>query len=248
MVQALSYQTANAARRTGTSSNGQRRWYSDYFGKLVDQIEDRPQSHYTEMDANGVIVPHFHAVDQFQVMVSGNGSIGRNALPLVGLHYADRYTAYGPINAGPHGLGLFTVRAKSDPGAIYLHQPGYKERLRPSKKRYLIAHDIPLSTEGVLQSRGDIALDSVLEKDTDTSDGLGAMMLRMGAGAQTTGPDPRTTGGQYYLVLNGSLVLDGGDYGAWSLVFVERIDAPLTLRAGPRGLEALVMNFPRPDA
>ncbi len=251
MIQAVNHEIASRARRVGTSSNGQRRWYTDFFGKLVDQIEDRPQSHYTEMDANGVIVPHFHRVNQFQIMVSGHGSIGRNALPLVGLHYADGYTAYGPINAGPFGLGLFTIRAQSDPGAIYLHQPGYKDFLKPSKKRYLIAENIGLSTESVLQYRGEVTLENVLEKDADQSvdlsDGLGAHMLRMGGGAKTTGPDPRITGGQYYLVLNGSLEFDGASYAPWSMVFADHTDAPLEVHAGARGLEALVMNFPRLD-
>lgn len=197
------------------------------------------------MDVNGVIVPHFHRVNQFQIMVSGHGSIGRNALPLVGLHYADRHTAYGPINAGAYGLGFFTIRAQSDPGAIYLHQPGYKDFLKPSKKRYLTAEHIGLSTECVLQHRGEVTLESVLEKDADVSDGLGALMLRMGAGAKTTGPDPRITGGQYYLVLNGSLEFAGASYAPWSMVYADRTEAPLEVHAGPRGLEALVLNFPR---
>jgi len=248
MIVAVSGEVVAKGRRTGKSSNGQRRWYTDFIGTLVDEVEDRPQSHYTEMDANGVIVPHFHQVNQFQIMVSGTGSIGRNALPLVGLHYADRHTAYGPINAGPYGLGLFTIRAQSDPGAIYLDQPGYKERLKPSKKRYLLAENIPLSTACVLENRSEAALESVLEKATDVGDGLGAFMLRMGADMKSTGPDPRNTGGQYYLILNGSLELDGASYTPWSLVYAERTDAPLAVCAGARGLEALVMDFPRLEA
>jgi hypothetical protein len=247
MIVAVSGEAAGKGRRTGKSSNGQRRWYVDYIGTLVDKVVDRPQSHYTEMDANGVIVPHFHRVNQFQIMVSGSGSIGRNALPLIGLHYADKFTAYGPINAGPCGLGLFTIRAQSDPGAIYLHQPDYREHLKPSKKRYLLADNIALSTANVLENRGDVALDSVLERDADISDGLGALMLRMGARMQVTGPDPRLTGGQYYLVLNGSLDYNGDSYAPWSLIFAGHDDAPLKVCAGSHGLEALVLNLPRLD-
>lgn len=246
MIQAVNHEVAIKSRRTGTSSNGQRRWYTDLIGKQkVDQVEDGPQSHYTEMDVNGVIVPHFHQVSQFQIFVSGTGSIGRNALPLIGLHYADHHTAYGPINAGPNGLGLFTLRAQSDPGAIYLSKPGYKEKLKPSKKRYLLAENIALSTECVLQHRAEVTLESVLDKDADTSDGLGAGMLRMGAGMKATGPDPRLTGGQYYLVLNGSMQLGGENYPTWSLAFADRTDAPVEVGAGPGGLEALVLSFPR---
>jgi hypothetical protein len=249
MIQAVNHDVAIQARRTGTSSNGQRRWYTDLIGEQkVDQVQDGPQSHYTEMDANGVIVPHFHQVSQFQIMVSGTGSIGRNPLPLVGLHFADHHTAYGPINAGPYGLGLFTLRARSDPGAIYIGKPGYKEFLKPSKKRYLLAENIALSTECVLQHREQVTLESVLEKDADTSDGLFAGMLRMGAGAKTTSPDPRETGGMYFLALNGGMKLDGANYPTWSLIYADRTDAPLEFTAGPLGLEALVLSFPRFDS
>ena len=70
----------------------------------------------------------------------------------------------------------------------------------------------------------------------------------MGGSAKTTGPDPRVTGGQYYLVLNGSLILDNADYALWSLIYVARTDAPLSVNAGPNGLEALVLNLPRVEA
>jgi len=58
-----------------------------------------------------------------------------------------------------------------------------------------------------------------------------------------TGPDPRATGGQYCLVLNGSLELAAGSYGRWSTVFVPPTDAPLGLTAGPNGMEALLLQF-----
>ena len=80
------------------------------------------------------------------------------------------------------------------------------------------------------------------------TEGLGAFMLRIIAhryGVKTTGPDPGITGGQYYLVLNGSLHFDGANYPAWSSVFVGRTDAPLEVHAGPGGVEVLVLNFPR---
>jgi hypothetical protein len=248
-MHAVSHDTVSKNRRVGISSNGQRRWYTDYMGNQKPAgIEDAPQSHYTEMDANGVIVPHFHQVNQFQIFVSGTGSIGRNALPLVGLHYADRHTAYGPINAGPGGLGLFTLRAQSDPGAIYLSQPGFRDFLKPSKKRYLLAENIALSTALVLEHRETVSLENVLDKDADTSDGLGAAMLRMGANMKSVVPDPRSTGGQYYLVLNGGMELAGKSYGLWSMAYAGPTDEPFEIRAGASGLEVLVLSFPRTES
>jgi hypothetical protein len=248
MVIAVSGEAAAKGRRTGTTSHGETRWYTDFIGELVEKVEDRPQSHLTEMDANQSIVPHFHEVNQFQVMVAGSGSIGRNQLPLLALHYADHHTAYGPILAGPCGLSLFTVRAQSDPRAIFLNKPGYKDFLKPSKKRYIVLEGVPLSGRSSLQYRGTAALDSVLSGDIDTSDGLDAAMLRLGGGMRFECPDPRQTGGQYLLVLNGSLEIEAASYAAWSVIFVDRVEAPLQVCAGPMGAEALVLNFPRLEA
>ncbi len=109
----------------------------------------------------------------------------------------------------------------------------------------LIAEDIALSTESVLEYRAKAELRSVLEEGADRSDGLDALMLRMGAGATLAGPDPRATGGQFYLVLNGGLEHEGVAYGRWSMIYVDRRDEAFQVKAGAQGLEALVLNFPR---
>ena len=245
MVMAINGVAAARKSYDATSSNGQARWYTDYMGGNVPEVEDKPQSNLIEMGALQTIVPHFHQVNQFQIFVGGTGRIGRNDFHLVALHYADHHTAYGPIHAGPNGLALFTLRAQSDPGAIYLDKPGYKERLKPSKRRYLIAEGMQLSVGSVMRRRHEPVIENVLDKETDTSDGLGALMLRIGADAHYSGPDPGATGGQYYLVLNGSLRLAGELYPFHSLVFVGRKEAALDVQAGPEGLEALVLNLPR---
>src|SRR5262245_6237067 len=132
MVQAISGDVALKGRRVIKSrGTGEEHWRTDFLGKQGDGTikEHQPQAFLIEMSANEVIVPHFHEVDQFQVFVSGSGNVGRAAeahQPLM-VHYADHHTGYGPINAGPHGYSYFTLRAKSDPGATYLHNPGYRE-------------------------------------------------------------------------------------------------------------------------
>lgn len=249
MVQAIAGEQALKERRiiksTGT---GEEHWRTNFLGKRGDggAIRNEPQAFLIEMRANETIVPHFHEVDQFQVFVAGGGGLGRHAAGLLAVHYADHHTGYGPINAGPQGYSYFTLRAKSDPGAHYLHKPGYREALKPSPKRHGVAADITLSTEPVLMDRKDIAIEKLMQ-DLDDSDGLGAYVLRMGPGMAYTGPDPRASGGQYYLVVNGSLELATGSYSAWSTVFVPATDAPLAFTAGPKGLEALLLQFARQE-
>ncbi|MNC88914.1 hypothetical protein D3C83_47870 [compost metagenome] len=91
-------------------------------------------------------------------------------------------------------------------------------------------------------ARTDIAVEKLMP-ELDGSDGLGAALIRMGPGMAHTGPDPRATGGQYYLVINGSLVLGNAGYSAWSTVFVPAADAPLAFTSGSGGLEALLLQF-----
>ena len=245
MVLAVAGEQALKGRRVIKSrGTGEEHWRTDFLGKPGNGggILDEPQAFLVEMHANETIVPHFHEVDQFQVFVAGGGGLGRQAAGLLAVHYADHHTGYGPINAGPHGYSYFTLRAKSDPGAHYLHKPGYREALKPSAKRHGIAAGITLSTEPVLMDRKEVAVEKLMP-ELDGNDGLGASLIRMGPGATHTGPNPRATGGQYYLVVNGSLALGTASYSAWSTVFVPETDAPLALTSGPKGLEALILQF-----
>ena len=247
MVQAIAGETALKGRRVIKSrGTGEEHWRTDYLGRQGNggAILNQPQAFLVEMHASESILPHFHEVDQFQVFVAGSGGLGRQSAGLIAVHYADHHTGYGPINAGPHGYSYFTLRAQSDPGAHYLHQPGYREALKPSPKRHGIADGLTLSTEPVLMLRKELAVEPLMP-GLDGSGGLGASLIRMGPGMAYTGPDPRETGGQYYLVLNGSLELAAGNYGKWSTVFVPAADAPLTFSAGAKGLETLLLQFSR---
>ena len=249
MVQAVAGDTALKGRRIIKSrGTGEEHWRTDFIGRQGDggTIKEEPQAFLIEMHAGESILPHFHEVDQFQVFVAGSGGMGRQSAGTLAVHYADHHTGYGPINAGPQGYSYFTLRARSDPGAHYLHKPGYREALKPSRKRHGVAADITLSTEPVLMDLKQ-AKDEPLLQDLDGSDGLGAAVIRMGPGTSRTGPDPRVSGGQYYLVLNGAMEIETGRYPAWSTIFVSRDDAPLSFKAGPKGLEALLLQFPRQE-
>lgn len=248
MIQAINGEAVKQGRQTvRNKGTGRSQWRIDYMGTRTQQVEDRPHVFLVEMDAGGSIRPHFHQVDQFQVFVSGNGSLGRSAVPLIALHYADHHTAYGPIEAGPLGLSFFTIRAKCDPGSIYVDKPGYKELLKPTKKRYVLKENVGLSTAPVLQHRTEAVLENLLE-GVDDSDGLGTIMLRLGAHMKAAGPDPSATGGQCHMVVNGSLQLDGASYPTWSIIHASSADAPFEIVAGPQGLELMVFSFPRSEA
>jgi hypothetical protein len=245
MITAVKGSEALKARRAVKSrGTGEAHWRTDFIGRHGDgQFKEEPQAFLIDMSANETIMPHFHEVDQFQVFVAGAGSLGREAAAPLVVHYVDHHTGYGPINAGPQGYSYFTLRAATDPGAHYLHRPGYREALKPSRKRHATADGIALSTEPVLTARSEVAVEPLL-KELDCSDGLGAWLVRLGPGAITPAPAADKSAGQHLLVVNGSLECCGASYPAWSVVFVGRGEPSPELKAGERGLEVLVLHYP----
>jgi hypothetical protein len=244
----VSAQALKGRRLVKSSGSGEEHWRTDFLGlRSSGEIKETPQAFLIEMTPGEAILPHFHEVDQFQVFVAGGGGVGRtnDKMPPIAIHYADRYTGYGPINAGPQGYSYFTLRARSDAGAVYLHKPGYREKLKPSGKRHHLA-PVTLSTEPVLFTRTEISLEPLIE-NPDKDDRLAAFLLRMGPQARSAGPDPRGSGGQYYLVLNGSLERDGVTYPAWSTLFVEPGEGPLDVHSGDKGLEVAILQFSPQD-
>lgn len=245
MIQAVSGEIAlqRRARRKSKLSD-EVHWRTPFIGGASSgETRNEPQAFLLEMNANEVLRQHFHQVDQFQIFVSGSGRMGRTPEPLVPIvvHYSDHHTGYGPIAAGPQGYGYFTLRAQHDGGATYIGEPGYRDRIKPSRKRHFTA-PVTLSIAPVLGERRDISVEALTEAGDD---GLGACLMRLGPSGLTCGPDPRAGGGQYYLVLNGSLKYEGVHYGPWSLVFVGNAEPPFELRAGNAGLEVLALAFPR---
>ena len=245
-----------AAARQGTKKSrgrttGHEQWRTGYMGPEVEQykglpnapVGTAPQIFLDEIMPDQSITPHFHQVDQFTILVGGSGSVGRNPLNFVSLYYTDRYVAYGPLKSGPCGMALFTVRPKADPGGVHLHMPGYEKFRQPWRKRFLFGN-VVLSVDPVLQARNESAMEHLFE-EKHRDDGLDAAVIRLGGNGSLQGPDPATTNGQTYIVLNGTLQQDGQDLPKWSLLYVGPGEAPLTLTAGQTGAEVLLVAFPK---
>jgi hypothetical protein len=95
-----------------------------------------------------------------------------------------------------------------------------------------------------MQSRTEAVWETVFE---ETDDGMSAQLVRLGADMTANGPDPRRAAGYYVFVGNGSLVHAGQELPLWSMVVVEPKEEEFELRAGPKGVEALVLQYPREE-
>jgi hypothetical protein len=181
-----------------------------------------------------------------QVFLAGSGEIGsrgQKLLPLT-VQFKDHHTAYGPITAGPYGLTFVALRmftGNSEP--IYLHQPDFRERIKPSKRRNLTSDPVNFSIEPIMQARREAVWETVLKGD----DEMRAQVVRLGGNVKVMGPDPSQSGGYYVFVGNGSLIHNGEEFGPWSMVVVERNESEFYIQAGDKGVEALVLEYPSSD-
>ena len=58
-------------------------------------------------------------------------------------------------------------------------------------------------------------------------------------------PEPGKCGGQYLIVAGGTLMADGTVLDRLSTVYVTPEEAAFTAKAGPDGVDLLVLQFPR---
>lgn len=208
-------------------------------GDFVEPPRDSPQSFRIEQEAGIVVHPHFHFVDQFQVVVAGSASIGRSDAKPITVHYAGAHTGYGPVTAGPQGVVYFTLRAQSDStGAQYL--PSARARMRKVPKRYILADPCPALDDA------DLARLAKIEKVTmiDEPDGIGSWVMRVPAGGKAVGPEPKNGGGQSIFIARGSLLHQGRELDAHTCLYVSADEAPLELTVGAAGLEIVFCQYP----
>lgn len=264
MIHAATRDDAAPTRFARTTVDGHRVWRSVFFGPAPSpsgsgtlaasaseetyadpapgEIRE-PQAFLVEQEPGAVVNPHFHYVDQFQVVVAGGGSLGRHPVAPISVHFAAACTGYGPIQPGDQGLSYFTLRASADEtGAQYL--PAARARMRPLPRRNVVVDAIRVSDAATLAERRE----SVAEAALDNDDGLAVVILRIAPGQSLESPDPASGGGISLLVAGGSIERAGADYPAWSCLFVPSREGVVTLRAGAAGAEVLAMRYPRPRA
>jgi rubredoxin len=214
-----------------------------FIGPRRDALDkpDVAQGYLSQRDPGRYSGTHFHAVDQFQVVLAGKGKRGKHDLVPYDVHFARAYTPYGPILADAEiGLTFFALRAHSDPGSQRLPDKLEKLKQIPNRQPWQISR---LVTFPEIQSGTDAMLQAV--PDIKDENGLAAYMLTMKPNARGYAPDPSSSEGQYLVVANGSVLHNNNEYKTWALGFVEPTEGSFEIQAGPDGLEAFVLNFPR---
>lgn len=237
MPRIAAYADVKADKKTRNPPGGGTSWRTDFMRPLEGVKE--PMAFLAEGTPHRVIKPHFHDVDQFQVIVSGGGVIGKHPLSLNAVHFSRAHTPYGPLTGAEHGVGFLTLRAQWDPGAQYLDKTESKDKLVTLPNR----NPWQVTEAPKFEGNADVNIHAFSEIKDER--GLAAYSLKLAPGAQTAGPDASKGNGQYLIVTKGSVNYQGKDYKAISIGFTRPDEGYFPIVAGSEGVEALILNFPR---
>ena len=185
-----------------------------------------------------VIDPHFHDVDQFQVVVAGNGRMGKKPVAPITFQYADAYTPYGPIVGFDEGISFFTLRPIASGGHWVM--PGNRDKM-PGRAGRNIAGLFDVTK--TLTEEGATEREALIDPQDDGVDAVG---IRLGPNAETES-EASTAGGQYISVCSGTLEADGKVFEANSLMHVEAGEQAPFLKAGSGGANVMVLQYSRPS-
>jgi len=213
-----------------------------FFFRPSQDTPDAPSAFLAQYDPGDNSCPHFHAVDQFQILVKGKGRLGRHEVEPYYVHFSRAYTPYGPLQADEHtGWTFMTLRTQYDPGAQRL--PGALPKLKQ------IANRDPwqVTTMAKFPARGDGVVTADMPEVRDDQ-GLFVKTVTMAPGTCTAAPTPDGGAGQYVIVVSGSMIHEGIERHALTVVFVKPNECAFEMPAGPGGLEALILNFPRRES
>jgi hypothetical protein len=204
--------------------------------------DDRSPQGFTAEVFNDTLGAHFHTVDQFQVLFGTPGSMFRRTpIPDLFIHYADAYVTYGPLIGEDPPLRFFSLRARPSAGTWFM--PESRDHLAYRGKRHMQATPASFDIDTPLAD-GEIQEEIVFE---DLTDGLEARVITAGPHAALMVEPSTASSGQYMLVVDGEVEIEGKTYGRESLGWQQPDDPPAKLTAGSQGCRVVVTRFPYPE-
>jgi hypothetical protein len=205
---------------------------------LSSTVADIPHAQVVEQPPGVVQEPHFHEIDQYQLITAGSGRIGAKPVTSGQYQYTDRATTYGPIVGAADGINYLVLRPRGEPGvdisARFMPQSRHLRSRRPGRHRYG-------DTAAVSEDPG-----NWWRLSSDAGDGGLVATAIAPEGLPVTEPSRRSECGPGYLVvLRGSLVVNGERLGSPSVVWVEVDDPWPRIEGGPSGGTAVWFSFSR---
>lgn len=167
---------------------------ADYLFETAPGESLGPQALIARQAPGWTLPVHFHMQHQFQVVLSGGGTLGKHTLMPGSAHYTSPQSAYGPIVAGPEGLDYFTLRVLTDKGAWYM----------PESREVMKIGMFKEQKWGSAQS-SEAPIETLIEL---RDDGLGAWAYRPGKGHAIMFDMAPGKAGWFLCVIDGSFRID----------------------------------------
>ena len=241
MIQIASHEESRPGQTSREIPGGHKAWRTEYIGFSPIQ-PDRAQGWLLESSPQRVLRAHYHEVDQFQVIVDGEGLMGKHRVGPGVVHFSRAHTPYGPIVWGDKGMQLLTIRPRPDTLGSPQFMPESRDKLRAiPRKAFQVSQQARFP-----ETSAEVHVEALPGIHDDA--GLSAYTFTLKPGARTLAPDPSLGGGQWILVMKGSLVNEGKSYSAFSIAEVTPDESAFCLQAGPGGLHAIVLSFSRQRA
>ena len=242
MIQIAAHEDFKSRKVERDIAGGHKGWRTEYIGFSKDQ-PNLAQAWLLECTPQRLLRAHYHGTDQFQVIIDGEGTMGKHKLTPHLVHFSRAHTPYGPIIWSEKGLGLLTIRPRKDTLVGPQFMPDSREKLASIPNRRPMQISTHVTYPEVDQAGGLTQLDSIRDDN-----GLAVFTGKLKPGASLTCPSAANTDGQFILVMGGSLTYQDKSYHAFSIAYVTPDENAFVLRAGDQGVEVAVLNFPARQA
>ena len=212
---------------------------NSHFCRSSIENPHTPSAYLNQNDPGRRSSPHFHAADQFQIIVEGKCKFGRHDATPYTVHFTRAYTPYGPLLADKEtGFGFMTLRSRYDPGQQRLSDSLDKLKKIPDRRPWQISRKVTFPPQGSGVNLQEIP-------DIKDEQGLFACALTMAPNTRMVAPDPSGGDGQFVVVVKGSLVHDNRERKRLVVAFVMPDENAFQIQAGAQGLQALILNLPQ---
>jgi hypothetical protein len=217
----------------------------EFKGYVTDLINSSlcpspvPQAFLVEQAPNWTLPTHFHLQEQFQLIVSGHGSIGKHSLNKLAIHYASEYSGYGPVKSNEKGLTYFTIRDLPDTGAWYLPE-SYDTIKKNIAKVQLHGQNLtPTSPEELLSLQEEQLNVSI----APTASGIAAWVFKAPANWQgRINHLPKPKGTRFYIITEGNLIKDNEILSKNSVLQTNAAEE-IEIMCSDSGAELVILQF-----
>ena len=217
----------------------QEKYYKSEWLETPDNFLLSPTVSLIEQPAHSTLVPHFHKNNQFQLFVEGEGSLGKDPISPLMVHYAGAYTGYGPLVSGAQGIKYFTMRPVCESGLFDIEN--HRHELIRGPKKHASSRVFSALNEDGLYEQDQILIETLIPPEND---GLACHCLTLPKGAQTKVTQSMVGYGLFLTVTGGSVKVGDALLQKWETAFYSLKEGAPFVHAVDSAAQVVCMHIP----